>query len=162
MIGGSAIGVMYAIRYRRRVSELCQLEHIMTFIVGELKYRHMILGDVFGRASSRFGQVFQGWLLHLQQGLQENATRQAHEIWADSLSLLRTSTCLKKPEMDVLETLGYTLGGVDLETQLQELAIVSEQIHDIRIGAECGLANKIKVTVVLAIVASILLVVILL
>ena len=70
--GGVAIGITLAIRYRKRVFELCQLEHSLTFISGELKYRHLILADVFGQAAKHCGQVFAQWFIALEHALRKS------------------------------------------------------------------------------------------
>lgn len=158
--GGVAIGIKLAYRHKKRVSELLQLEHSLIYIAGELKYRHLVLADIFGQAATRSAKAFSKWLLTLQEVFGTSNELSAQKIWGKALEELELNTSLSNSDIAILESVGYLLGSVDLDTQIREFQIITEQLHDVRVQAEHNLANKIKVTVSLCSVAAILLVII--
>ena len=159
--GDVAIGITLAIRYRKRVFELCQLEHSLTFISGELKYRHLILADVFGQAAKHCGQVFVQWFIALEHALRKSNASSVREIWFSSLQQLSKSSHLRSSDLLILDSLGGTLGVVALDTQINELAIVTKQLHDIREKAEHELAGRMKLVITLCSVIALLLIILL-
>lgn len=161
MGGGVTLGGVLAHRYKQRVQELCQLEHGITYISGELRYRHLILADIFGKASGHCGQALKPWFLLLQAKLNSSDELSVQEIWALALDELRENTCLLANDLLIVDAIGMSLGVVDLDTQIKEFAIVIEQIHDARVTAEKGLANKMKIAISLCSVIAILLVILL-
>lgn len=132
----------------------------MIYIAGELKYRHLVLADIFGQAATRSAKAFSKWLLTLQEVFGTSNELSAQEIWGKALEELELNTSLSNSDIAILESVGYLLGRVDLDTQIREFQIITEQLHDVRVQAEHNLANKIKVTVSLCSVAAILLVII--
>lgn len=153
------IGINLARQLRQRVFELCQLEHSLVYISGELQYRHSILADVFGKASLRSCKPFSKWFAYLQDELNESNASSVYDIWTSSVQKLSQYTKLRKSDIAILQTLGLSLGRVDLETQLKEFSIITEQIHDVRVLEERNLTNKMKVASTVCIVAAILIVV---
>lgn len=154
-----AIGFLIANHYKKRVRELWQLEHSLIYISGELQYRHCLLADLFGQAAKRCGNVFSKWFLFLHDALCASNTSSVHDVWVQSIDELRGSSNLHPSDLAILESVGILLGCVDLDTQLKEIAVVTEQLHDIRVQAEYNLASKMKVTVTLCLVTAILLVI---
>lgn len=132
----------------------------MIYIAGELKYRHLVLADIFGQAATRSAKAFSKWFFTLQEVFGTSNELSAQEIWGKALEELELNTSLLSSDIAILESVGYLLGSVDLDTQIREFQIITEQLHDVRVQAEHNLANKIKVTVSLCSVAAILLVII--
>lgn len=157
--GGVAVGIYIAIHYKKRVRELWQLEHSFIYISGELQYRHSILADLFGQVAKRSGNILSKWFLSLQNMLSVSNVSSVHDVWTQSLDELRSYSNLHSSDFAILESVGMLLGCVDLDTQLKEIAVVTEQLHDVRLQAEHNLTAKMKVVITLCSVAAILLVI---
>lgn len=146
---------------KKRVDELRELERLINYIEGEIRYRHSILSQACLNAGSKTGQPFKEWLCGLSKTVEEDCDRGFIDIWEDSLKYLKSKSCLNKEDMERLYDLGRTLGYLDIESQKQGLMLEKENIHNVIQRLDKSLAGNMKLSVVLGTLGGIFIVVIL-
>ena len=113
-------------------------------------------------ASLRCGQPFKQWLEKLGERIEGFYMDSFGEIWEDSLDELRENSCLKNEDIREINLVGQTLGYLDIRTQEMGLGLEKEIIHNNVERLDKGLANNMKVSVILGGLSGLMLVIILL
>lgn len=192
IVSGAMLGVKIAILMKKRVSELREMERTVHILEGEIRYHHAVLGEACKNAALRCGQPFSDWLKELYRSLaQENEERAVREwdwsgdageevsaetgwhegdrmgdnltcIWERSLEALYPMSHLTRRDMEHLRALGRCIGYLDIEAQESGFKLECENIHTCMLRAEGELANKMKLSVILATLCGILIVIMLL
>ena len=163
IIGGClCIGILYAHGMKCRVEELRQVERIINYIEGEIRYKNSLLKEACLSASLRCGQPFKQWLEKLGERIEGFYMDSFGEIWEDSLDELRENSCLKNEDIREINLVGQTLGYLDIRTQEMGLGLEKEIIHNNVERLDKGLANNMKVSVILGGLSGLMLVIILL
>ena len=58
LAGGILLGIWIAMSMKKRVDELKQIERIINYLEGEIRYKNSLLGEACIAASLRCGQPF--------------------------------------------------------------------------------------------------------
>ncbi|MGN0434997.1 MAG: stage III sporulation protein AB [Wujia sp.] len=177
--GGMLIGLMNANEMRDRVTELKEIERILGYIVGEIRYNHALLYEACSRVSYKCGQPFRDWLstlsnnlknddlLEIQDKEEHNAVLQESDhigentvsnIWSSSLEILQQQGHLKGDDIIVLNAIGNTLGYLDIYSQQMGIDLEREHIHMHISNLDKDLNNRMKVAITMGILGGILLV----
>lgn len=163
VFGCLLLGTYIGMLYKKRLEELRELERIINFIKGEIKYKHSILCEAFFNASQRCKSPFDLWLLDLNEKLKSNNKEQDFSvIWEESLSYLKNSACLKAIDYKELIAVGQALANQDIVSQERALSYEQEIIHSRVSELDKGISDKIRISVVLSTLGGVLIVVMLL
>ncbi len=146
---------------KKRVDELRELERIINYIEGEIRYRHSILSQACRNAGLKTGQPFRQWLQVLGDEMESEYESTFQEIWDSSLKYLEEKSCLHRDDISRLCDLGRTLGYLDVESQTKGLTLEKDNIHEVIQKLDKGLAGNMKLSVVLGTLGGIFIVVIL-
>ena len=157
------LGIMLAHAMRKRVEQLRELERVINYLEGEIRYRHSILSEACLNASEKCGQPFNTWLNNLSLNLERDDIDGCFDdIWSESLKILEEKSALKREDIETLECLGHTLGYLDIRTQEMGLALEKESLHE-RVGRIAGeLSNRMKISVIMGLLSGIFIVIMLL
>lgn len=133
-----------------RVRQLNELERILIYIEGEIRVKHSVLADAFLSASKRAGQPFNEWLLFLSERMKNEDTDSYSflSIWKTSLDILRWKTKLNKSDMSLLDSVGQTLGYLDIKAMEQGLFFERENLKLVVNSLYKELPNKMKLAIV--------------
>ena len=69
MVGSLVLGIKIALNMKARLRALRELERIISYIEGELRYRHAVLNEALYNVSLKCGHPFDMWLGDLSQRL---------------------------------------------------------------------------------------------
>lgn len=147
---------------KKRVDELRQLERIINYIEGELRYKNSLLGEACMSASTRCGHPFDSWLRGISIELEEGTDMSFAEVWENSLKELETVSSLRKEDFRELLAIGQTLGYLDIKAQEAGLSLEKENIHSNIVNLDKSLSNNMKVSIILGTLGGIFIVVLLL
>lgn len=162
IVGGISLGFIVAFSMKKRVDELRQLERIINYIEGELRYKNALLGEALMSASYRCGQPFDSWLRKLSVQLEEGTDLSFYSLWENSLIELEPYSALKKEDIRELFAVGQALGYLDIKSQSTSLSLEKENIHSSITKLDKSLYNNMKVSIILGTLGGIFLVILLL
>ena len=149
--------------YKQRLEELRELERIVNFIQGEIKYKHSVLSDAFFNVSERCREPFKGWLFFLGKSLAKaGQTESFFSLWEDSFEYLKNKSALKESDYKELLSIGQALSNSDIESQEKSISYEREIIHSRVADLDKGMADRIKTSVVFGGLSGVLIVIILL
>ena len=157
------LGIYFSRIYKNRLNQLQDLERLISFLQGEIKYKHSVLSEAFLHASERCRMPFKTWLYELSEALQNNNQENTFiELWEGSMSYLKETSSLMESDFRELRSVGQALLDMDIESQDKALCYEKELIHSRVDELSKGIADKIKISIVLSTLCGILIVVILL
>jgi len=163
VIGGAWFGLIVAGTMKLRVKQLRELERIIHYLEGEIRYKHAVLYEACINSSYKCGQPFDKWLYELGISLKEQQKDERFDkLWAGSLDELLDATYLKNSDLEELYNLGQTLGYLDIKAQEHGLALEKENMHIKIKGLSEELTNKMKISVIMGILGAIFIVILLL
>ena len=147
---------------RSRIRELKEIERILSFLQGEIRYKYSMLSEAFSNISAKFGQPFNEWLGCLSDLLCEGSLYTIDKIWHTSLLRLREGTCLKERDYQKISEIGKCLGYLDVDAQLLGIDMERENIKNTIEDLEHSVEQKTKIAVVLGLFLGILVVILML
>lgn len=115
--------------HERMTCELKDMVMLSGMIKGELKYALSPLCDVFGNASKRTSGVVSRWLKALSEKTGENSMDSFLSIWEECMKILEAESRLNDKQLKQMNELGNILGYLDVESQLNNLALWEERIR---------------------------------
>lgn len=167
-----------------RVRQLRELEHLIGYMSGEVRYRREILTQAFFNISTKCKEPFSIWLRDLADGLKggtqnmpiEDAiyeemknmpidetkyavTLDFDSIWKDAAGWLYLHSALKWEDMEYVYNLGQTIGYLDVQAQEQGLMLLQGDLNRHIQRLESEVKERIRVAMILGIVVGILLVI---
>lgn len=158
-----ALGIKIALMMKKRVDQLREVERIVNYIEGEIRYKHSILKEACINASLKCGQPFSDWLNNLGDRLELSDSGEGFaEIWFDSLNILYEKSLLSKRDINEIKSLGQTLGYLDIRSQEMGLKLEKENIHEQLVKSDRELTNRMKISVILGTLGGIFIVIMLL
>ncbi len=162
-MGCFCLGVYFGKKYKQRLDELRELERILNFIQGEIRYKHSILSDAFFNVSERCREPFKGWLFLLSEELTKKGNDESFfSLWESSIDYLKNNSALKEADYKELLAIGQAFSNTDIESQDKSVSYEREIIHSKVADLDKGMADKIKTAIVFGGLTGILIVVILL
>ncbi len=188
VMGGSLLfGINNAVKIRKRRDDLRTLERIVMYLESEIRYRHSVMSEAFGSAAQKTDKPFSDWLLELEIMLKDNINNSDaypyyedeaydemnfscdtdykscdfYRIWCESLVRLQDDTFLNDSDMEELKSLGQTLGYMDIEAHRAGIELFLLNIHNRINDINCGLKDRIRISVVAGAVFGILVVMVL-
>lgn len=158
-----SLGVGIAVMMKRRFEQLKEVERIINYIEGEIRYKHSILKEACINASEKCRQPFCDWLSNLGDRLEISDKGESFaDIWSESLAMLYDSSLLNRKDINEINSLGQTLGYLDIRSQEMGLKLEKENIHNRLVQLDRELMNRMKISVILGTLGGIFIVIMLL
>lgn len=173
---GLYIGISLALIMKKRVSELGELERTVHILESEIKYHRSVVYEACLGTARRCGQPFSSWLNEfctlLGDAVGDETQNEYGEtapgvntdlvsLWEISLDKLYLISSLTRKDLDMVRAVGRCMEYPDIESQEQGFMLENEHIHDCLLRSKAELGNRMKLSVILALLSAILLVVIL-
>lgn len=159
------LGLKFALDMKKRTAQLRELQRIVSYLEGEITYRHAVLSEACLLVAAKCGQPFKKWLEDLGNVLaledDERKPESFYESWCTSLAFLRENTKLKTGDMAVLNSLGQAFGYLDIQTQQMTLELEKENLSKIIKYADEGLVSHMRISVVFGVLGGLMIVIML-
>lgn len=171
MSGCTAFGILVAKGFLMRVRQLRELEHLIGYMSGEVRYRREILPQAFGNVSAKCKEPFATWLRSLSDNLKQEpqilpadeafstAAPDFDSIWQNAAGKLYLLSAFKREDMEYLYNLGQTIGYLDVQAQEQGLMLLQGDLKRHIQRLENEMKERIRVATILGAVVGILLVI---
>ena len=122
----TSIGFLLSNSYINRVKELKSISKLINVLQNKIKFTRKPLKDIFNELSrleqnEKINRIF----LNVSQNL-ENSTMS--ESWKNIVEEEKENLCLKEDDINLLKTLGNTLGKSDVDGQMSEINLFTELI----------------------------------
>ena len=158
------MGINIARMMRIRVEELHELERVIGYIEGELRYNHSLLYEAIEISSKKSDECLYGWL----KGLSDELTRDmaddlsVNEIWNLSMENLERDTHLKKEDIELIRGFGQAFGYLDIYAQQNAISLDKERFHSSIVRLEESLKSRMKLAFTMSALSGLCVVIILL
>ncbi|WP_125152252.1 stage III sporulation protein SpoIIIAB [Clostridium rectalis] len=140
----SIIGFLYGEKFKRRTSQLKELERSIHQLQNEVIYTHTalpeVLHNVYLKSNSTVGKVFEDVSKMLFLNDVDNVYDGFYKAFNDSLECIS----LKKEDVDVILNLAKTLGESDVEGQNRMFSLTIENIKKQISNAEVLMHKNVK------------------
>ena len=183
MSGCTAFGFLVAKGFLTRVRQLRELERLIGYMSGEVRYRREILAQAFYNVSNKCKEPFASWLGGLSDSLKQEtqrmlfrkeacenisedtfedayaATLDFDSIWREAAEGLYLLSAFKLEDMEYVYNLGQTIGYLDVQAQEQGLMLLQGDLNRHIQRLESEMKERIRVAMILGTVVGILLVI---
>ncbi len=164
------MGVKIAYMMKGRIVALREIERIIGYLEGELRYKQATLGEALYNVSRKCSEPYNTWLNQLEEAVDGQAVelkdRTSYQdfftMWSKSLEILKVSTLLNTRDINLLRGVGKALGYLDIESQLMNLDMEKELIHNTVLELDKDIGARMKNAIVLSFLGGILTVIALL
>ena len=164
------MGIKLAGLMKGRILALREIERIIGYLEGELRYRHSTLGEALYSVSRKCATPYSAWLTQLGKAVDGQAEefkdktsyQDFYTIWCKSLDALRGSTLLNSRDINQLRDVGKALGYLDIESQQMNLNLEKELIHSTVLELDKDIGARMKNAIVLSFLGGIMTVIALL
>lgn len=130
LLCSAGLGAAGSMDLKRHCMELRFLKQAVYMLRGEIKYSKAPLPEAFGSLSERLPAPFSVFFAHLAEELLRPEGQNLGEVWKQEIERSLKESCLKKEEKQKLQSLGESLGYLDLEMQLSTIELYLEQLED--------------------------------
>jgi len=168
VVGSLALGIKVAANMRGRLNALRDIERILSYLEGELRCRHSVLGEAFYNVAIKSREPYRRWLLELSEWVnpQENEYKEKFEdfysLWCNSLIQLKDNTFLNSKDIGQLYDVGKALGYLDIESQQMNLNLERELLHNSIRELDKDIGTRMKNVIVMCFLGGIMTVIALL
>lgn len=164
------MGIKIAYMMKGRIVALREIERIIGYLEGELRYKQATLGEALYNVSRKCSEPYNTWLNQLEEAVDGQAVelkdRTSYQdfftMWSKSLEILKVSTLLNTRDINLLRGVGKALGYLDIESQLMNLDMEKELIHNTVLELDKDIGVRMKNAIVLSFLGGILTVIALL
>lgn len=132
MIAGSVcIGMYIAYYMKLRVDELHELQRVIGYIEGELRYNHSLLYEAINLCGKKADKIFLNWLSFLEKNLMADMAgeKEVNDIWNESMDILKETSHLKNDDIELIRGFGQAFGFLDISAQQNAIALEKERLH---------------------------------
>ena len=158
--GCTAFGFLVAKGFLTRVRQLRELERLIGYMSGEVRYRREILAQAFYNVSKKCKEPFASWLGGLADNLKQGPlTLDFDSIWREAAGELYLLSAFKQEDMEYVYNLGQTIGYLDVQAQEQGLMLLQGDLNRHIQRLESEMKERIRVAMILGTVVGILLVI---
>lgn len=114
--GSTSIGFLISKRYKERVKELNAISRLINILQNKIKFTHMPLGEILEEISDiktnpRISDLF-------YKVSQKLKTKSTQDSWDESIEEEKFYLNLKNEDINLIKSLGNTLGKTDTEGQM--------------------------------------------
>ncbi|MFC4617958.1 stage III sporulation protein SpoIIIAB [Camelliibacillus cellulosilyticus] len=122
LLASTAIGRLYAMRYRDRPRELRQLRTALVSLETEIAYGLAPIGDAARRLAEQLPDPGKAFFTLFSDRLSQSDAPLS-EVWRKTLDDIWPTTALKKTEKGIMAQFGATLGLSDRENQQKQIQL---------------------------------------
>ena len=126
----AAIGLLKAEELQKRVTGLSELKRMMVLLQGELRFHRAILSEAFENVAEHMNDPFSSYLKEMTVKLENRDFGGFDGIWREISGKLLRDAGLDKKDGAILETLGSSLGYLDLTMQTETLNLAILQTEE--------------------------------
>lgn len=147
MIGGTTyLGYLISSMMKMRILELHEVDRVLGYIEGELRYNHSLLYEAVEKSLERADACLEDWLLYLKEALRVDSAgeRSVNEVWRDSLNILYENTELKEEDIQMLASFGQALGYLDIYSQENAIQLERNRLQEAISNLEESLKSRRK------------------
>lgn len=130
LCSAAAIGFKKAEYLSQRVHNLRELQRMVVFLQGELRFHRSTLSDAFAAVSERVQAPFDRFLRELSQDMNLKGNRHFGELWQEEMQRMFQRDPAFQADRSLLEFLGSSLGYLDVTMQTEHLNLVLLQVED--------------------------------
>lgn len=168
--GSLALGIRIALSMKGRIMALREMERILSYIDGELRCRHSMLGEALYNVSRKTKGPYSQWLSSLVKAVEEQSANNLdkedfqdfYSMWCQSLDRLKEDTFLNAKDISQLYDVGKALGYLDIESQQMNLNLEREHVHNTILDLDKDVGARMKNAVILCFLGGIMTVIALL
>ncbi len=166
------LGVRLAFNMKKRIVQLREIERIINYLEGEIRYKNSLLGEACFNIALKCGQPFRAWLTYLGKDLSEHKEEvdsfkvdfeqdDFGRIWTDSLKILKENSGLNSSDLQELDNLGQALSQTDIQTKERSLMLEKDIIHGRIENLSVDLNSRMRSTIILFFLGGLMTVIVL-
>lgn len=155
IISTTAIGFGQSFRLHLRYRELLELKKLLNLLSGEVRFGGGNLEETFGAMAGYSSPPFRGFFDFLAGEMEKRAGERLTDIWNRAVTEQLSDSHLTVADKEIFFRLGNELGCLDRETQLQTIALATEQTEDARKELHGELPKKMRLYNCLGILAGV-------
>ncbi len=144
MASAAAVGFLKADELKERINRLSELKRMMVLLQGELRFHRAVLSEAFENVSEHMNVPFSVCLKEMSRKLEKRDSGDFCTVWSEMSEILLKEAGFEKKDREILDTLGSSLGYLDLTMQTETLNLAILQADEAIKHAKEQFAEKGK------------------
>ncbi len=140
------------------VRQLIGLKEMLQMLSGEISYAKTPLTEAFRHVALRVKEPFCWLLVEVADSMEREREKTLYEIWEKAVKHQRRNISFSEEELAILSGVGENFGYLDIQMQLNHLALYIQQTEDKIVQAQQELAVKQKLYQSLSVMSGLLLI----
>lgn len=142
LMSAAGLGAVKSMEYTGRIRDLAEMRRLFLLLDGEIRSCRTPIPDAFLHMASRMNDNYRVFLEKMSEQLQKAEGEDFSVLWKRILedTLGGGKTDLKKEDMELLQSFGDMFGYLDVQMQLDAIALLQEQILErmSRLSGNCS------------------------
>ncbi|KPU44922.1 stage III sporulation protein SpoAB [Oxobacter pfennigii] len=135
-ISASGVGLILGSQYSSRVRQIKHLKIALQMLETEIVYSNTPLPLAFESVLMRCENPIKKLFTSAVEMLNKRTYSTVGEAFEASLEETKEFFSLKKEDMEILKSFGYSLGNSDVEGQIKSFSVIIKQLDSLEIKAE--------------------------
>lgn len=161
LIGGVGMGYLYGQKYRGRLEDMQEIQRIFQLLLSEITYSAMPLPYAFLEIAKKCGEASSVWLRSLSEELMKEEPEPLFKVWKKETECYIKKTRLRIQDTKQLTELGRYMGHLDMQMQKNTILLFLEAWEEEILKSRKELAVKMKLSLCMGSMGSLMLVILL-
>lgn len=161
IISGISMGYLYGQKLQKRVDDMQEIQRIFQMLLSEITYSAMPLPYAFLEIAKKCSAESSSWLRHLGTELLKSEPEPFSRVWSNQTEHYGRKTRLCMQDIKQLTELGNHMGHLDLQMQKNTILMFLETWDEEMKKSRKELAVKMKLSLCMGSMGSLMLVILL-
>ena len=128
LLGCGMLGVVFSGKFKERVSQLSQLQNVMTQLEFDIDFLNITLDESFERISRNVESPLKSVLLYVSDRLKKNPVADMQRLWSRAITKYQYDLALSKEDIDILIDFSKTLGEGNREKEKNNIKLAERRL----------------------------------
>lgn len=161
LIGGVGMGYSYGQKYRGRLEDMQKIQRIFQLLLSEITYSAMPLPYAFLEIANKCDEDSSIWLQSLSKELLKEEPEPLYKVWEKEAECYAKKTRLRNQDIKQLTELGRHMGHLDMQMEKNTILLFLEAWEEEILKSRKELAVKMKLSLCMGSMGSLMLVILL-
>lgn len=161
LVGGIGTGYLYGQKFRGRIEDMQEIQRIFQMLLSEIAYSSMPLPYAFLEIANKCDEASSMWLRNLSKELLKKEPEPLYKVWKKEAERYARMSRLRPQDIRKLTEFGKHMGYLDMQMQKNTILLFLEAWEEEVLKSRKELAVKMKLSLCMGSMGSLMLVILL-
>lgn len=130
MLATGGTGIYYSQKFQQRPREIRELLYILNVLENEMAFMSRKLPDAFQNISSQMTYPMESVFRETAAKMKSRQGEELYITWNNEINKVSANSSLRNDDLEIMSTLGHTLGRTDIEGQVRCIRLAISQLKN--------------------------------